>query len=153
MALIENSRVDVPFRGILDSNPAVNLKGTDLEIYVDGVLMNTGQDLIKTDPSLTITFDAVYIQKQKIITFKTLSGNATRRFVIKTQVYAIDDVVIAEYDPAVDSVPILPTYGGSTVITVNSGTVTSPTLGSGGGNYNNIISGQVNTGPDAPTYA
>lgn len=122
MALIVNSRVEIPFRGILDSNPSVNLKGTDLEIYVDGVLWNTGQDVTKDNQYLTITFDAVYLQTQRNIIFKTASGNATRRFAIKTQVYAIDDVVIVEYDPAVDAVPKLGTYQ-TAPITVNSGPI------------------------------
>lgn len=120
MALIINSRVVVPFAGVLDGTTSTPLKGTDLEVYVDGVLWNVGTgDVVKDDNYLTLTFDAVYIQTQRLITFTTSTGVANTRFVIKTQVNAIDDVVIKQFSLS-DPVPILGTY--STSITVNNPT-------------------------------
>lgn len=148
MALIINSRVDIPFRGILDTNPIVNLKGTDLDIFVDGVLMNTGQDLVKSDTTLTITFDAVYIQTQRDITFKTLTGTPVSSFVVKTQVYAADDIVVKEYQPGVDSKPILPTWTGDVVGPVNSGTQPGGTINGSYSPYAGVICYPQVTGPD-----
>jgi hypothetical protein len=125
MALIVNSRVVVPFAGILDSIPSVNLKGTDLDVYVDGVLWDVGTgDVTKDDTLLTITFDAVYIQTQRLITFTNNSGTANLRFVIKTQVFTADDVVIQQFSLS-DPVPVLGTY--STAVTVNDVTGLSGT--------------------------
>lgn len=118
MALIINSSVVVPFVGIMDSNPIANIKGTDLDVYVDGTLWDVGTgNVTKDNNTITITFDAVYIQTQRLITFTTPTGTANMRFVIKTQVYTVDDVVIQQFSLS-DPIPVLGTY--STAVTVNS---------------------------------
>jgi hypothetical protein len=129
MALLVNSFVTVPFAGLLLSNPNINLSGTQFDIYIDSILQYAGQDLTKDGQYLTITFDAsTLVSKQKNITFKSSQGTAALAFVIKVGVNALDDVVIAEYDPIVDPVPVLGTYSGYSP-TVN----TQVQLGGGGG--------------------
>lgn len=113
MALLVNSSAVIRFAGVLDTSPSVNLKGTALDIYVDGVLWS-GQDVVKTDTYIEITFDAVYITQQRTVTFKTTSGTALSKFAVKAQCYAIDDVVVREYLLS-EPVPVLPTYSQSTV--------------------------------------
>lgn len=103
---INAATVEVSFAGVLDTNPSTTLKGTDLQVLVNG---GPWTAYTATANTLTVLFDSDFLLNQQTFEIKTSKGTTNLKYAIKTQVYAEDDVVLVEYGPT-DVVPKLPTY-------------------------------------------
>lgn len=116
-----SKKVFLKFYGIVE--PSVNLTGADLKVFVDGQEW-TGNYRVENQTSVQIQLDEPYIVTQRLITFETTKGTPKVRYVVKSRVNSINDVVIAKIGIA-EEIPILGTF--TTLI------VTNPTGGTGGG--------------------
>lgn len=117
---INAATVEVPFIGVLDTSPSTTLKGTDLQVLVNG---GPWTAYTATGNTLTVFFDSDFLLNQQTFEIKTSKGTTNLKFAIKTQVYAEDDVVLVQYGPT-DAVPKLPTY----TQVVNTLVTTTPNL-------------------------
>lgn len=88
-----NRTVTVNFFPIINSTNSIG--GNDLRIFVDGIEW-LGENIVKNNQFVQVTFNEIFLCTQRIITFKSNKGICKNKYSIMAQVSSDNDVVLLE---------------------------------------------------------